>query len=95
MAEFFEALGKKISDAAADLGKMTEDTLEIQKIKSNIRGLERANDRDYVDIGRMVYEKFKGGEISNLDYIAMCESIEKRDKEMKRLEEEISRIKGV
>ena len=43
----------------------------------------------------MVYEKFKDGEISDLDYVAMCEAIEKRDRETRRLEEEIERIKGV
>ena len=95
MADFFEELGKKISDVASDIGKMTEDTIEIQKLKSNIRGLQRANERDLIDIGRMVYEKFKDSEISDLDYIAMCEAIEKRDKEMERLEDEIDRIKGV
>mgnify|MGYP000755446200 CR=1 FL=1 len=43
MADFFEELGKKISDVASDIGKKTEDTIEIQKLKSNIRGLQRAN----------------------------------------------------
>ena len=43
----------------------------------------------------MVYEKFKDSEISDLDYVVMCEAIEKRDKEMERLEDEIDRIKGV
>lgn len=95
MADFFEELGKKISDVASDIGKKTEDTIEIQKLKSNIRGLQRANDRNFIDIGRMVYEKFKDGEISDLDYVAMCEAIEKRDRETGRLEEEIERIKGV
>ena len=31
MADFFEDLGKRISDAASSLGKKTEDTIEIQK----------------------------------------------------------------
>ena len=44
MADFFEELGKKISDVASDIGKKTEDTIEIQKLKSNIRGLQRANE---------------------------------------------------
>ena len=95
IAALEKELGKKISDVASDIGKKTEDTIEIQKLKSNIRGLQRANDRDFIDIGRMVYEKFKDGEISDLDYVAMCEAIEKRDRETRRLEEEIERIKGV
>lgn len=94
MADFFEELGKKISDVAIDLGKKTEDTIEIQKLKSDIRALKRANERDQLDIGRMVYEKFSNGEISDIDYVAVCESIEKRDEEISKLTEEIERIRG-
>lgn len=95
MADFFEELGKRISDVAEDIGKRTEDTIEIQKIRSQIRALKRANDRDMMDIGRMVYEKFRDGELSDIDYITLCEAIEKREEEMVQQEEEINRIKGV
>lgn len=95
MADFFEELGKKISDVANDIGKKTEDTIEIQKLKSDIRSLRRANDRDFMDIGRMVYEKFNNSEIADMDYVAICESIEKREEEVAKLNEEIDRIKGV
>ena len=44
MADFFEELGKRISDVASDLGKKTEDTIEIQKIKGEIP------DTDYIDL---------------------------------------------
>ena len=62
MADFFEQLGKKISDVAEDFGKKTEDTLEVQRIKSQIRSLDRANERDYIEIGKKIYEKFKAGD---------------------------------
>ena len=94
MADFFNVLGKKISDVAEDLEKKTEDTLEVQKIKSNIRSLKRANERDFIDIGKMVYEKFHDGEISDIDYVTLCEAIEKREEEIARQEEEVKKIKG-
>ena len=78
MADFFEELGKKISDVAEDFGKKTEDTLEVQRIKSQIRSLDRANERDYIEIGKKIYEKFKSGEVADLEYISLCESIEKK-----------------
>lgn len=93
MADFFEELGKRISDVASDLGKKTEDTIEIQKIKGEIRSLKRANDRDLMDLGRMVYDKFQKGEIPDTDYIDLCDNIEKREEEIERQEEEITRIK--
>lgn len=94
MADFFSVLGKKISDVAEDLGKKTEDTVEVQKIKSNIRSLKRANERDFIDIGKMVYEKFHDGEVSDIDYVVLCEAIEKREEEIARQEEEVKKIKG-
>ncbi|QDW73334.1 hypothetical protein FND36_04345 [Lachnospiraceae bacterium KGMB03038] len=95
MADFFDELGKTISDVAEDFGKKAEDTIEIQKIKGQIRSLKRANERDLLDIGRMVYDKFQRGEITDLDWVSLCESIESRTEEIERQEEEIVRIKGV
>ena len=88
MADFFEEFSRRVSDVASDITKKTGDTLEIQKIKSNVRSLKRANERDLADIGRMVYEKFQSGEVS------LCEEIEKRDEEIEKQEEEIVKIQG-
>ena len=93
MADFFEDLGKKITEVADDLGRKAGDTIETQKIKSQIRALKRANERDYLDIGRMVYEKFQDGELFGTDYITICEAIEKRSEEIERKETELDKFK--
>lgn len=95
MADFFEELGKRISDVADDIGRKTEDTIEVQKVKSKIRSLKRGNERDFMEIGRKVYEKFQNGEISDIDYVSLCEAIEKRNEEVVAYEEEIRKIKEV
>ena len=94
MADFFEEFSRRVSDVASDITKKTGDTLEIQKIKSNVRTLKRANERDLADIGRMVYEKFQSGEVSDMDYVTLCEEIEKREEEIEKQEEEIVKIQG-
>ncbi|RGU90899.1 hypothetical protein DWW31_15815 [Clostridium sp. AF15-17LB] len=94
MADFFEDLGKRISDVANDIGKKTEDTLEIQKRRSDIRTLKRASERDLMDIGKLVYDKFRQGEVNDTDCIALCEEIEKRGLQIEKQEEEIARIRG-
>ena len=81
MADFFEEFGRMVSDVASD-------------ITSNVRSLKRANERDLADIGRMVYEKFQSGEVSDMDYVTLCEEIEKRDEEIEKQEEEIVKIQG-
>lgn len=95
MSDFFEDLGKKISEVAEDIGKKAGDTIEAEKLKSQIRSLRRANERDFVEMGQMVYEKFRNGEVSDFDYTALCEAIEKRDEEIEKHKEEIQRIKEV
>lgn len=91
MADFFENLGKKITEVADDIGKKAGDTLEVQKIKSDIRSLNRANEKDFIDIGRMIYEKFTEGELAGTDYIKICETIEKRDEEIKQKEADLEK----
>ncbi|MCI9382476.1 MAG: hypothetical protein HFG88_16015 [Dorea sp.] len=93
MADFFGELGKKLSDTAIDISKKAEETFEVQKIKGDIRSLKRANERDMKDIGRMVYEKFRKGEVDDTEYIALCEQIEKREEEIESQEEQIVKIK--
>lgn len=95
MSDFFEDLGKRISDVAEDIGKRAGDAIETEKIKSQIRSLRRANERDLSEIGKMVYEKFRDGEVSDLDYTALCEAIEQREEEMEKHKEEIEKIKEV
>lgn len=93
MSDFFEELGKRITDVASDIGRRTEDTIEVQKIKGDIRSMKRANERNLLDIGRMVYDKFQKGEVGDTEYIALCEEIEKREEEIEKREEAIVRIK--
>lgn len=81
MVDFFEDLGRKISDVANDIGKKTEDTIEIQKLKSDMRTLRRANDRDLMDMGRMVYDKFVQGGFPTLimlQYVNPLKNVTKR-----------------
>ena len=66
----------------------------FRRSKSNVRTLKRANERDLADIGRMVYEKFQSGEVSDMDYVTLCEEIEKREEEIEKQEEEIVKIQG-
>ena len=86
-------MGTKISAVAVDISKKAEDTFEVQKIKGDIRSIKRANERDLRDIGRMVYEKFRKGEVDDTEYINLCEQIEKREEEIENWEEQIVKIK--
>lgn len=106
MAGFFEDLGKFISEKAEVVSKKTgevvdvvtkktEQTVEVQKIKNQIHVMERNNERDYIDIGKIVYDKFKNGEGADADYIELCDAIAEREVEIAKAKKNIARIKGV
>ena len=66
-----------------------------QKIQSDIRFLGRANDRDYMDIGKIIFEKYCNGEVVDTDMAALCEAIAQRNEEVTKIQAEIDRINGV
>ena len=94
MSDFFDTLGKRISDTMDDLGKKAGDTFDIQKKKNEIYGLKRENERNMTEIGKMVYERFKNGEVVDMEFVELCEAIEKREEQKEVCEQEIERIKG-
>ena len=106
MAGFFGDLGKIISEKAEVVtkktgevvdvvAKKTEQTVEVQKIKAQIHTMERNNDRDFKDIGKMIYDKFKNGEGADAEYIELCDAIAEREASIAKAKEEIAKIKGL
>lgn len=93
MSDFFDELGKKLSIVADDLGRRAGDTFECQKIKSQIRSLKRENEKDFAEMGRMVYDLFQNNELQSTDYIPICEAIENRDEEIEEKEKELEKIR--
>ena len=53
------------------------------------------NERDYIEIGKKIYQKFKAGEVADFECISLCESIEKREEEAAQCQEEIRKIQEV
>lgn len=102
MADFFgnlkgnlENLGKTISEKAEVVTKKTEEAVEIQKIKSQIRVMERNNERDFEDIGKIIYERYKKGKVVDTEFVDLCEAIEERDASIEAYKKQVATIKGL
>ena len=104
MANFFEdfkgnleSLGKTIADKTEDIvdvvARKTEDTVEVQKLKSQIRTLKRNNERDFEDMGKILYERYKEGDEIDEEFVELCEAIEGREKSIEGYEKQVERIK--
>lgn len=105
MADFFGNLGKIISEKAEIVAKKTEEavdvvakkteqTVEVQKIKNQIRTMEKNNERDLTDMGKMIYESFKKGEEVDERFKELCEAIKEREASIEEMNEEVAELKG-
>lgn len=95
ISEKAEVVGKKTGEVVDVVAKKTEQTVETQKVKSQIRTMERNNERDYQDIGKMIFEKYKKGEEIDEQYVELCEAVKAREQEIQKLREEVAEMKGL
>lgn len=95
VSETAEVVTKKTGEVVSDVAKKTEQTVSIQKIKNQIRVMEKNNDRDYKDIGKMVYEKYQKEELIAPEYLELCEAIEERESSIENFKRDIAELKGL
>ncbi len=90
----FNDVTQKVKDVAGDIGKKATDTMDMTRIRGDIHSLERDNDRDFIEIGKMVYEKYKSEETIDGDLTDLCAKIADRDEQIEEKQGEIDRIKS-
>lgn len=78
MRTFWDDISKKLGETADTVSAKASEVVELQKIKNQIRTMERNNDNDYIEIGKLIYEKFKAGEEVEETQKGFCEAIEAR-----------------
>ena len=94
MKAFFEDLGKRLGETAETVTNKAGEAMEIQKLKSQIRTLERGNDTDFIDLGHIIYQRFLGGEAVSEEAVGLCEAIQSRKESIAEYEQKISDVKG-
>lgn len=94
MKDFFEDLGKRLGETAETVTNKAGDAIEIQRLKSQIRNLARGNAVDLMELGRMIYDRYKEGNDVEEGAKGLCEAIENREHSMEEYEKKIARIKG-
>ena len=78
MKDIFEEIGKVLSETAETVSNKAGEVVETQRIRSQMNTLKRSNTRDFKDMGMLIYEKFKNGEVIDTELVTICEEIEKR-----------------
>ena len=55
MKSFFEDLGKKIGETTETVTSKAGEMMEIQRLRGQIRTLERGNEADMLEMGCLLY----------------------------------------
>lgn len=94
MRNFLEDLGKRLGETAESVTNKAGEAMEIQKLKSQIRTLERENDSDLAELGLTVYDQFKSGTEVGEEAAGLCEAIQSREESIAECLQKISDVKG-
>lgn len=94
MKDFFEDLGKRIGETAETMSNRAGEAIEIQRLKGQIRSLARGNAVDLMDLGKIIYERYKAGEEIEESFKALCDAVAGREVSIEEYEKKIAHIKG-
>lgn len=94
MKTFLEDLGKRIEETVEIVGNKANEAMETQKLKNQIRTLERDNEKDYVELGKIFYKKFQNDEVVCEEAGPLCEAIGNRDECIQECKDLIAEAKG-
>ena len=94
MNDVFEDLGKKIGETAEAVTNKASEIIELRKIKNQMNTLRKSNSRDFTDLGKMVYAKYKTGGTIDADSMALCEAISERIAKISEFEMSAADVRG-
>ena len=95
ITETAKEVTKKTGEVVEVVADKTGQTLEIQKLKNQIRVMQKNNDRDFKHIGKLIFHKHQKGEEIGTAYVELCEAIAERNESIELLKAQIARLKGV
>ena len=83
MAEdFFGNLSKTLKKTVDTVGKKTDEFVEIQKIRTRQHALEDQIEKNYQDIGQIIYNRYLNGEAFDENLAGFCKDITDLEKRL-------------
>lgn len=91
--EFFDKLGDKVITKGKEVTEKAKDIADIASLKKKIADCEDSIRKNYIELGRLYYEKH--GQTPESEYDSFCWAIADAKESIEELEEEIRRVKGI
>lgn len=92
-SEIWDDIGRKMSKAADTVGKKASKATELMRFKNQIYSLEREIEKDYADLGKMIYERYLNQEGVEEAFRPGCESIAQKEILMTEYQNEVENLK--
>lgn len=94
--DFLNKLGKKASETYQATKEKATTISEELKLKGKISDLKSKIQKDYTEIGEIVYKEIKAGkDVEKEEITAKCEEISRANDEISKLETEILAVKKI
>ncbi len=91
--DVWDDIGRAVTGAADTVSRKSKEIAEVTRLKNQIYSQEREIKRDYMAIGKMLYEKFvQEGNVEE-PYLTFCESIARREILIDQYEGEVEELK--
>lgn len=94
MADKFEEISKSITNAAEKVTKKTEAFIEMQKLRGQIHSARRSVQRNYKDLGEIIFNRYAAGETVDEEIAIICEEISQIQADIGEYREDLARKKG-
>lgn len=91
--DFFEKLGDTITTKGKEVTGKAKDLAEIANLKSQISTCRDVVKKNYIEIGRLYFEKH--GEEPEEEYDEFCRAVANAKAGILDLEDQIQRVKGI
>lgn len=91
--DFFEKVGATITSKGMEVADKAKEMAEIANLRSQINTCEEVIKKNYMEIGRLYYEKYKDAEYH--DFAEQCTAVENAKNGVKALENKIKEVKGI
>ena len=92
--DFFTDFGETISKAAQDLGNRADSFVETQKIRAKILSEQKMIEKDFTDLGKIIYKKYVDGEPLDETMAEVCEDVTQRKIAIAAYRETIAKMNG-
>ena len=70
------------------------EAVEVQKIKNQIRVLERGNESAYIALGQIIYRHYKNSEFVDSEAIGIYRQSRTEKESIEKYEQQISKVRG-